>query len=83
MLGARLDGGHPHGRDDQRQQDLVDQFEQYWSFTRHPQYGWVLDEIQQGEEAEYHLRAPIVNQDEGPRIYEQERRRRRRQPADP
>jgi hypothetical protein len=46
-------------------------FEQYWSFTRHPQYGWVLDEIQQGEEAEYHLRAPLVNQDEGPRIYEQ------------
>ncbi len=47
-------------------------FEQYWSFTRHPQYGWVLDEIQQGEEAAYHLRAPIVNQDEGPRIYEQD-----------
>jgi hypothetical protein len=47
-------------------------FEQYWSFVRHPQYGWVLDEIQQGEEAEYHLTAPIVNQDEGPRIYEQQ-----------
>jgi predicted lipid-binding transport protein (Tim44 family) len=46
-------------------------FEQYWSFTRHPRHGWVLDEIQQGEEAEYHLRAPLVNQDEGPRIYEQ------------
>jgi Tim44-like domain len=46
-------------------------FKQYWSFVRHPQYGWVLDEIQQGEEAEYHLKAPIVNEDEGPRIYEQ------------
>jgi hypothetical protein len=46
------------------------QFEQYWSFVRHPEHGWVLDEIQQGEEAEYHLKAPIVNQDEGPRIYE-------------
>jgi predicted lipid-binding transport protein (Tim44 family) len=46
-------------------------FEQYWSFTRHPQYGWVLDEIQQGEEAAYHLTADNVNMDEGPRIYEQ------------
>jgi Tim44-like domain len=48
------------------------EFKQYWTFVRHPQYGWVLDEIQQGEEAEYHLTAPIVNQDEGPRIYEQQ-----------
>jgi hypothetical protein len=47
------------------------QFKQYWSFVRHPEFGWVLDEIQQGEEAEYHLKAPIVNEDEGPRIYEQ------------
>jgi inner membrane protein import complex subunit Tim44-like protein len=46
-------------------------FEQYWSFARHPRHGWVLDEIQQGEEAAYHLKAPIVNEDEGPRTYEQ------------
>jgi len=52
--------------------DSATEFKQYWSFTRHPQYGWVLDEIQQGEEAEYHLTAPMVNQDEGPRIYEQQ-----------
>jgi hypothetical protein len=51
--------------------DSATDFKQYWSFVRHPQYGWVLDEIQQGEEAEYHLTAPIVNEDEGPRIYEQ------------
>ena len=48
------------------------QFEQYWSFTRHADNGWVLDEIQQGEEAAYHLRAPIVNADEGPPVYEQD-----------
>ncbi|MGI8595061.1 MAG: TIM44-like domain-containing protein, partial [Solirubrobacteraceae bacterium] len=47
------------------------EFEQYWSFTRHSQHGWVLDEIQQGEEAAYHLTADNVNRDEGPRIYEQ------------
>jgi hypothetical protein len=51
--------------------DSSTDFKQYWSFVRHPQHGWVLDEIQQGEEAEYHLTAPIVNEDEGPRIYEQ------------
>jgi hypothetical protein len=45
-------------------------FEQYWSFARHTQYGWVLDEIQQREEADYHLKADIVNEDEGPRIDE-------------
>ena len=32
----------------------VSQFEQYWSFSRHPQYGWVLDEIQQATEGKYH-----------------------------
>ena len=47
-------------------------FKQYWSFVRDPKNGWVLDEIQQGEEAEYHLKAPIVNADEGPAVYEQE-----------
>ena len=41
-------------------------FEQYWSFARHPQYGWVLDEIQQAEEGKYHETAPLVNSDEGP-----------------
>jgi hypothetical protein len=41
-------------------------FEQYWSFARHPQYGWVLDEIQQAEEGKYHEAAPIINKDEGP-----------------
>jgi len=54
--------------------DSSTHFEQYWSFTRHPQHGWVLDEIQQGEEAEYHLTADNVNMDEGPRIYEQDAR---------
>jgi hypothetical protein len=42
----------------------VSQFEQYWSFSRHPEHGWVLDEIQQGTEGEYHL-GKIVNDDQG------------------
>ena len=42
----------------------VTQFEQFWSFARHRQYGWVLDEIQQGTEGAYHL-GQIVNDDEG------------------
>jgi hypothetical protein len=41
-------------------------FNQYWSFSRHPQHGWVLDEIQQAEEGKYHETAPLVNTDEGP-----------------
>jgi hypothetical protein len=41
-------------------------FEQFWSFSRHPEYGWVLDEIQQGAEGGYHLTAAMVNRDEGP-----------------
>jgi len=41
-------------------------FQQYWSFSRHPEYGWVLDEIQQASEAEYHESAPIVDDDTGP-----------------
>jgi Tim44-like domain len=39
------------------------QFEQYWSFARHPEYGWVLDEIQQRSEGDYHLKAKLVNED--------------------
>ena len=45
--------------------DWTPDFEQYWSFARHPQYGWVLDEIQQREEADYHLKAKIVSEDDG------------------
>jgi Tim44-like domain len=44
----------------------VTQFEQYWSFSRHPEHGWVLDEIQQAEEGRYHETAAFVNADEGP-----------------
>jgi hypothetical protein len=43
----------------------ISPFEQYWSFARHPQYGWVLDEIQQATEGAYHEQRAIVNQDEG------------------
>jgi Tim44-like domain len=39
------------------------QFEQYWSFSRHGEYGWVLDEIQQRSEGDYHLKADLVNED--------------------
>jgi predicted lipid-binding transport protein (Tim44 family) len=39
------------------------QFEQYWSFSRHPEYGWVLDEIQQRSEGDYHVKADLVNED--------------------
>jgi predicted lipid-binding transport protein (Tim44 family) len=46
----------------------VSQFEQFWSFSRHPQYGWVLDEIQQGTEGQYHL-GKIVNDDQGEPTY--------------
>jgi len=41
-------------------------FQQYWSFVRHPERGWVLDEIQQGTEGDYHLTADLVTTDEGP-----------------
>ena len=47
-------------------------FEQYWSYVRHPEHGWVLDEIQQREEGDYHLDAEIVNRDEGPSVHEQQ-----------
>jgi hypothetical protein len=46
----------------------VSQFEQYWSFARHPQNGWVLDEIQQATEGAYHL-GQIVNDDRGTPTY--------------
>jgi predicted lipid-binding transport protein (Tim44 family) len=49
----------------------VSQFEQFWSFSRHPQYGWVLDEIQQGTEGEYHL-GKVVNDDQGEPTYGQQ-----------
>jgi hypothetical protein len=42
----------------------VSQFEQFWSFSRHPEHGWVLDEIQQGTEGAYHL-GQVVNDDKG------------------
>ena len=41
-------------------------FQQYWSFSRDGERGWVLDEIQQASEAQYHESAPIVDDDEGP-----------------
>ena len=41
-------------------------FQQYWSFARDPERGWVLDEIQQASEAQYHEAAPIVDDDDGP-----------------
>ena len=46
----------------------VSQFEQFWSFSRHPQYGWVLDEIQQGTEGQYHM-GKVVNDDQGEPTY--------------
>ena len=41
-------------------------FQQYWSFARDAERGWVLDEIQQASEAQYHEAAPIVDDDDGP-----------------
>jgi len=41
-------------------------FQQYWSFSRNPERGWVLDEIQQASEAQYHESSPIVDDDDGP-----------------
>lgn len=46
--------------------ESVTKFVQFWSFARHPEYGWVLDEIQQDTEGGYHLAAPLVNADDGP-----------------
>lgn len=50
----------------------VSQFDQFWSFSRHPQYGWVLDEIQQASEGAYHEKAKLVNEDDGERTWIQE-----------
>lgn len=44
-------------------------FDQFWSFVRHPQHGWVLDEIQQASEGAYHEKAALVNEDEGPAAF--------------
>ncbi len=41
-------------------------FQQYWSFSRDPHRGWVLDEIQQGEEGDYHMRTRDIDTDDGP-----------------
>ena len=41
-------------------------FQQYWSFARDAERGWVLDEIQQASEAQYHETSPIVDDDDGP-----------------
>jgi len=41
-------------------------FQQYWSFVRDPQRGWVLDEIQQAEEGDYHVKAKDIDTDDGP-----------------
>lgn len=48
------------------ERESVSSFVQFWSFARHPEYGWVLDEIQQGTEGGYHLETPLVNADHGP-----------------
>ena len=41
-------------------------FQQYWSFVRDPERGWVLDEIQQEEEGGYHLQERDIDTDDGP-----------------
>jgi hypothetical protein len=41
-------------------------FQQYWSFVRDPQRGWVLDEIQQPEEGDYHMQKQDIDRDDGP-----------------
>ncbi len=46
----------------------VTQFEQFWSFSRHREHGWVLDEIQQGTEGQYHM-GKVVNDDQGEPTY--------------
>ena len=40
-------------------------FQQYWSFSRDPHRGWVLDEIQQGEEGDYHTQTRDIDTDDG------------------
>ena len=38
-------------------------FRQFWTYARDPDEGWVLDEIQQESEGDYHLKADAVNVD--------------------
>jgi predicted lipid-binding transport protein (Tim44 family) len=40
-------------------------FQQYWSFSRDPHRGWVLDEIQQGQEGDYHTQKRDIDSDDG------------------
>jgi len=40
-------------------------FQQYWSISRDPHRGWVLDEIQQGEEGDYHTQTRDIDTDDG------------------
>jgi predicted lipid-binding transport protein (Tim44 family) len=40
-------------------------FQQYWSFSRDPHRGWVLDEIQQGEEGAYLTQTRDIDTDDG------------------
>jgi Tim44-like domain len=40
-------------------------FQQFWTFVRDPQNGWVLDEIQQAEEGGYHLKESDIDSDDG------------------
>jgi predicted lipid-binding transport protein (Tim44 family) len=40
-------------------------FQQFWSFSRDPHRGWVLDEIQQGEEGDYHMESRDIDTDDG------------------
>jgi hypothetical protein len=41
-------------------------FQQFWSFVRDPEHGWVLDEIQQAEEGDYHMTTRDIDHDDGP-----------------
>ncbi|HEX2015511.1 MAG TPA: Tim44-like domain-containing protein [Solirubrobacteraceae bacterium] len=45
-------------------------FTEFWTFGRHPEFGWVVDEVQQEEEGKYHLKTADVNRDDGPAVYE-------------
>jgi hypothetical protein len=40
-------------------------FQQFWTFVRDPENGWVLDEIQQSEEGGYHLEEADIDSDDG------------------
>jgi len=45
-------------------------FTEFWTFARHAEFGWVVDEVQQEEEGKYHLRTANVNRDDGPAVFE-------------